>query len=230
MRRKFSASLAAGLFVGASVAPLAPGVEQRDSRLTSSRPSGRGTAGLPPRRHDHEQHQRHDDRDGPLSGAKPWARRQGGVSSNCSRHPVRLRSGWTRPRQVRVLGDRRVSRRAGRRDQLRPRGAGHAPAPAGARCRGDAGHATLTTSSPASRPTEVPRWAPRPSTRALEGLDRWRIVGHHHLDRAASYHLADHADHIHLVCQSCGRVEQCDRSSPTPSRGNVLTYSGFVAD
>jgi Fur family ferric uptake transcriptional regulator len=67
--------------------------------------------------------------------------------------------------------------------------------------------------------------------RALEALESLGIVGHTHLDhRAPSYHLADHADHIHLVCRACGRVEECRTELAEGFVGNVLASSGFVAD
>ena len=67
--------------------------------------------------------------------------------------------------------------------------------------------------------------------RALEALESLGIVGHTHLDHhAPSYHLADHADHVHLVCRSCGRVQQCDRQAADAFIGNVLEATGFVAD
>lgn len=72
-----------------------------------------------------------------------------------------------------------------------------------------------------------------PSTvyRALEALESLGVVGHTHLDhRAPTYHLADHADHVHLVCRGCGRVDQCDREAAAGFEGNVLQATGFVAD
>ena len=76
-----------------------------------------------------------------------------------------------------------------------------------------------------------PALAPSTVYRALDALESLQIVGHTHLDhRAPSYHLADHADHIHLVCRSCGRVQQCDRSLAEAFTGNVLDATGFVAD
>ena len=67
--------------------------------------------------------------------------------------------------------------------------------------------------------------------RALEALESLGIVGHTHLDhRAPSYHLADHADHIHLVCRTCGRIEECRTELADGFVGNVLASSGFVAD
>ncbi len=76
-----------------------------------------------------------------------------------------------------------------------------------------------------------PALAPSTVYRALDALESLQIVGHTHLDhRAPSYHLADHADHIHLVCRSCGRVQECPQEYAEGFAGNVLAGSGFVAD
>lgn len=72
-----------------------------------------------------------------------------------------------------------------------------------------------------------------PSTvyRALEALESLGAVAHTHLDHhAPSYHLADHADHVHLVCRDCGTVAQCDRQLAADFVGNVLAATGFEAD
>ncbi|MDU0313341.1 Fur family transcriptional regulator [Phycicoccus sp. M110.8] len=67
--------------------------------------------------------------------------------------------------------------------------------------------------------------------RSLEALESLGVVAHTHLDhRAPSYHLADHAGHVHLVCRRCGRVEECPEAFATEFVGNVLAASGFVAD
>jgi Fur family ferric uptake transcriptional regulator len=67
--------------------------------------------------------------------------------------------------------------------------------------------------------------------RAQDALESLGIVGHTHLDhRAPAYHLADHADHVHLVCRGCGKVEQCPRELADGFAGNVLADTGFVAD
>lgn len=75
------------------------------------------------------------------------------------------------------------------------------------------------------------RLAPSTVYRALEALESLGVVTHTHLDhRAPSYHLADHATHIHLVCRRCGRVDECPRDLADGFVGNVLAASGFVAD
>lgn len=73
--------------------------------------------------------------------------------------------------------------------------------------------------------------APSTVYRALDALESLGIVGHTHLDhRAPAYHLADHADHVHLVCRVCGGVQQCPRELADGFAGNVLADTGFVAD
>ena len=51
--------------------------------------------------------------------------------------------------------------------------------------------------------------------RTLELLDSLGLVTHTHLNHGApTYHLASDANHVHLVCQDCGKV---DEASPEPS-------------
>ena len=67
--------------------------------------------------------------------------------------------------------------------------------------------------------------------RNLEALEVAGMVWHTHLDhRSPTYHLADHADHIHLVCLSCGAVIESALTTADPFVGNLLTRHGFVAD
>ena len=45
--------------------------------------------------------------------------------------------------------------------------------------------------------------------RTLELLEQIGMVTHTHLGHGAPiYHLATHADHVHLVCGDCGRVSE----------------------
>ena len=67
--------------------------------------------------------------------------------------------------------------------------------------------------------------------RALEALEEVGVVAHTHLDhRAPSYHRADHARHLHLVCRSCGAVAE----SPADLAGGLVAAlereHGFAAD
>ena len=52
--------------------------------------------------------------------------------------------------------------------------------------------------------------------RTLELLDSLGLVTHTHLNHGApTYHLASDADHVHLVCQDCGKI---DEASPDTIR------------
>jgi Fur family ferric uptake transcriptional regulator len=67
--------------------------------------------------------------------------------------------------------------------------------------------------------------------RNLESLEEVGVVSHTHLDhRSPTYHLSDHADHLHLVCLSCGTVIESVVTTADPLVGNLLTLHGFVAD
>jgi len=67
--------------------------------------------------------------------------------------------------------------------------------------------------------------------RNLEALEEVGVVSHTHLDHhSPTYHLADHAEHLHLVCRSCGTVVESAVEAADPFVGNLLTRYGFVAD
>lgn len=67
--------------------------------------------------------------------------------------------------------------------------------------------------------------------RNLEALEEVGVVSHTHLDhRSPTYHLADHADHLHLVCLSCGVVIESVVRMADSFVGNLLARHGFVAE
>ena len=67
--------------------------------------------------------------------------------------------------------------------------------------------------------------------RNLEALEEVGVVSHTHLDhRSPTYHLADHAAHLHLVCLSCGTVIESAVEAADQFVGNLLDSLGFVAD
>ncbi len=82
---------------------------------------------------------------------------------------------------------------------------------------------------------QVQRVAPSmsPSTvyRALELLEELGVVAHTHLGHGApSYHLATHADHVHLVCRRCGSVQSADVSRAHQLADEITARFGFVPD
>ncbi len=67
--------------------------------------------------------------------------------------------------------------------------------------------------------------------RNLDALEQVGVVSHTHLDHhSPTYHLADHADHVHLVCIACGVVIESEVEMADQFVGNLLTRHGFVAD
>jgi Fur family ferric uptake transcriptional regulator len=67
--------------------------------------------------------------------------------------------------------------------------------------------------------------------RNLEALEEVGVVSHTHLGhRSPTYHPSDHADHLHLVCLSCGAVIESSVTAADGFVGNLLTSHGFVAD
>ncbi len=67
--------------------------------------------------------------------------------------------------------------------------------------------------------------------RTLEALDEVGLVTHAHLQHGApTYHAVDGHPHIHLVCVSCGRIEQRDVAVAQGLADELLRTSGFHAD
>ncbi len=67
--------------------------------------------------------------------------------------------------------------------------------------------------------------------RALDALQELGLVGHTHVDhRAPSYHLADHATHLHLVCRGCGWVGEVALDVADELVARVDDRLGFAAD
>jgi Fur family transcriptional regulator, ferric uptake regulator len=67
--------------------------------------------------------------------------------------------------------------------------------------------------------------------RTLELLDNLGLVRHTHLNHGAPiYHLATDADHVHLVCQDCGRVLQVSPEAIRPLITALDEGQGFETD
>jgi len=67
--------------------------------------------------------------------------------------------------------------------------------------------------------------------RALELLEQLGLVTHTHLGHGAPrYHLAAEADHVHLVCSSCGRITQVAPGAVEPLVTALDEHHGFQTD
>ncbi len=77
----------------------------------------------------------------------------------------------------------------------------------------------------------APSMSPSTVYRALELLEELGVVAHTHLGHGApSYHLATHADHLHLVCRRCGSVQSADVSKARQLADEITARFGFVPD
>ena len=67
--------------------------------------------------------------------------------------------------------------------------------------------------------------------RTLELLEELGLVTHTHLGHGApTYHAADDADHLHLVCRECGGIEEVPTRILDDSVGRIATEHGFAVD
>lgn len=67
--------------------------------------------------------------------------------------------------------------------------------------------------------------------RSLDALQELGLVGHTHVDhRAPSYHLAEHATHVHVVCRGCGWVGEVSLDAADELVARIDDRLGFAAD
>ncbi len=67
--------------------------------------------------------------------------------------------------------------------------------------------------------------------RTLELLEQLGLVKHTHIHHGApSYHLADDAGHVHLVCRQCEQVIQVDQAAVEPLVVALEQSQGFQTD
>lgn len=67
--------------------------------------------------------------------------------------------------------------------------------------------------------------------RTLELLEQLGLVKHTHIHHGApSYHLADDAGHVHLVCRQCEQVIQVDQAAVGPLVVALEQSNGFQTD
>jgi Fur family ferric uptake transcriptional regulator len=67
--------------------------------------------------------------------------------------------------------------------------------------------------------------------RTLELLERLGLVRHTHLGSGpVTYHAADDSGHLHLVCESCGRVTEASTEHAADLVGRLRAAHGFQPD
>ncbi|HEY3868535.1 MAG TPA: Fur family transcriptional regulator [Actinocrinis sp.] len=67
--------------------------------------------------------------------------------------------------------------------------------------------------------------------RTLELLEELGLVTHTHLGHGSpTYHMAAEQQHIHLVCNACGRVEEASASLADPLVERLRRENGFAVD
>jgi len=67
--------------------------------------------------------------------------------------------------------------------------------------------------------------------RTLELLEQLGMVTHAHLGHGApTYHLAVDADHVHLVCRSCGKISEVSPDSVRPLVTALIEEQDFETD
>ena len=67
--------------------------------------------------------------------------------------------------------------------------------------------------------------------RTLELLEQLGLVAHTHLFHGAPrYHLANEAEHVHLVCHRCGQITEVDKSTVRPLVDALDAAEGFQTD
>lgn len=67
--------------------------------------------------------------------------------------------------------------------------------------------------------------------RTLELLEELGLVTHTHLGHGApTWHAAEEADHLHLVCRSCGRVTEVSPELLTGVVERLAADEGFAVD
>ena len=67
--------------------------------------------------------------------------------------------------------------------------------------------------------------------RTLELLEELGLVTHTHLGHGApTYHAADDADHLHLVCRKCGGIEEMPTEVLDDTVGRIAADNGFAVD
>ncbi len=66
--------------------------------------------------------------------------------------------------------------------------------------------------------------------RTLTLLEEIGVLQHSHLESGAEYHRTEEAEHIHLVCASCGGDDALSVKEAAALQGLIRRHHGFEAD
>lgn len=66
--------------------------------------------------------------------------------------------------------------------------------------------------------------------RTLTLLEEVGVLQHSHLESGAEYHRAEEAEHIHLVCGSCGHDDPLSLKEAGALHTMIRSHHGFEAD
>jgi len=66
--------------------------------------------------------------------------------------------------------------------------------------------------------------------RTLTLLEEVGVLQHSHLESGAEYHRAEEAEHVHLMCRSCGRDDALSLKEAAALSELIHRHHGFVAD
>jgi Fur family ferric uptake transcriptional regulator len=66
--------------------------------------------------------------------------------------------------------------------------------------------------------------------RTLDLLEEMGFLSHSHLGAGPAYHHADHGNHVHLICERCGRTDQLSATEIAPAEKAVTRLTGFNPD
>ena len=96
---------------------------------------------------------------------------------------------------------------------------------------GRLGHATPDAIAEAVERPNEPSLSLSTVYRTLETLERAGLVSHSHLDqRSPTYHLTDHANHVHLLCLGCEAIAESDIGVVDGLTTALAQRYGFVVD
>jgi Fur family ferric uptake transcriptional regulator len=66
--------------------------------------------------------------------------------------------------------------------------------------------------------------------RTLDLLEEMGFLSHAHLGAGPAYHHAEHNDHVHLICERCGKTDQLSVADTAPLNRALAKITEFQPD